>query len=139
MLETETFQNHWVELGSLAIAIVGIGFLIIQLLDVRRAIGLQNGQLHIQNQQLDIQNEQLKAQALGTLYGHYFDYCRALLEKPYLRAFLYGDIRASVDPVENNVRAEVETLCELLTGIFEQAEVQRRNLPGDTGKIAGSH
>jgi hypothetical protein len=118
MLETETLQNHWIEIISLVVAIGGIGLLVRQLGDVRRTI--------------TIQGEQLKAQALGTLYGHYFDYCRALLEKPHLRAHIYNNPRVSAAPIDHVTRAEIETLCELLTGILEEAEVQKPNLPGDT-------
>jgi hypothetical protein len=116
-METETLHNHCVEIFSLIVAGVGIPLVLLQLGDVRRTFA--------------IQSEQLKAQTLSSLYGHYFYYCRLLVEKPYLRAYLYDGGQLSTEPVNQIRRAEVHTVCEFLTGLLEQAEVQQKNLPGD--------
>jgi hypothetical protein len=131
MIETETWQNHWIEILTFVVTSAGFTVLLLQLRDVGKTIGIQNGQLKAQDAQLKAQNEQLKAQTLSSLYGHYFYFCRALLEKPYLRAYLYDGMALGAEPEDQHRRAEVLTLCEFLTGLLEQAEVQQRNLPGD--------
>jgi hypothetical protein len=98
---------------------------------VRKTIEIQIEQLKAQDAQLKARNEQLKAQTLSSLYGHYFDFCRSLLEKPYLRGYLYDGAQLSAEPADQFRRAEVITICEFLTGLLEQAEVQQKNLPGD--------
>jgi len=44
---------------------------------------------------------------------------------------LYEGVQLSPEPVDQFRRGEMLTLCDFLTGLIEQAEVQQRNLPGD--------
>ena len=110
--------RHWIDLANLLIAAVGVPALVYHVSGVHETIA--------------VQNKQIKAQTLGTLYAHYFDVCRTLLAKPYLRPYVYDGRRIDETlRVDESRRAEVTIICELMTGLLEQAVVQRNNVPDD--------
>jgi hypothetical protein len=112
----ERLADHWIEFGQLVIALGGVGFVIKQLFDVQES--------------LDLQNKNLQAQTLATIYREYFRVCREVVKRPHLRAFLYEGLRLdAAHKADDTLRAEVTTICELMTGVLEQAAVQRKNLP----------
>ena len=64
------------------------------------------------------------------LYDHYTNVVALILERPYLRPYLYKD-----DPVPGESeeaakrRREVETMCEIMAGLLEHGLLQKDNLP----------
>jgi hypothetical protein len=105
----EHATTPWIEFGQLLVAGIGLPILIWHVIGVHNSI---------------------KAQTLGCLYDHYFTICRTLLAKPSLRQYLYDGQRLP-STASNDERAEIGTICELMTGLLEHAVVQRKNVPRD--------
>jgi hypothetical protein len=135
----EPILDHWIEFGQLIVGVVGVAFVVKQLFDVKRSLEKQDKNLELVNRGLELQNknlavqiETLKAQTLASIYREYFRVCRELLKRPDLRPYLYDGKRLNgAHDADSARRAEVATICELMTGVLEQAAVQRPNLPKD--------
>ena len=103
------------EAGSFLIGLVGVPVLIWHVSGVHK--GLQT------------QNRNIQAQTLGRLYNHYFTLCRALLRRPHLRGYLYDAVVLKADLADDKLRSQVNTVCEMMTGLLEHAVLQRPNIP----------
>jgi hypothetical protein len=71
----------------------------------------------------------------SNIYTHYTDTIRWFLEKPYLYPYFRENARleGSVPASEMALRhAEVQSLCELTTTLFEHATLERHNMPSTT-------
>jgi hypothetical protein len=74
----------------------------------------------------------LYSTAHSNIYTRYADTIRWLLDKPHLYAYFRENVRlehsgpASEMPLK---RAEVHSLCELTTTLFEHATLERHNMP----------
>jgi len=120
----EPIAQHWIEFGQLVVAgaglvVAGAGLAFVwkQLLDVKTTI--------------ELQNKNIQAQTLASIYREYFRACRELVKRPYLRPYLYEGKRFDDPHITDAVRAQVTAMCELMTGVLEQAAVQQNNLPDD--------
>jgi hypothetical protein len=66
----------------------------------------------------------------ASLYGEYMDVCKLFLEKPRLRPYFYNSATVSADiSADDPIRTEIETVCELMTGLLEHAALQKVNIP----------
>jgi hypothetical protein len=71
----------------------------------------------------------------SNIYTHYTDTIRWFLDKPHLYPYfrenrlLVGSVEPSAMPVRS---AEVLTLCELTTTLFEHATLEKENMPSTT-------
>jgi hypothetical protein len=96
----------WTDAAQVMVAIVGLAVLWRQLSGVRMS---------------------LEAETLGHLYSHYHDVISIFRTRPELRAYVFGDRRLN-DAADAGARAELDTTCELVAGLFEHAWVQHENL-----------
>ena len=78
---------------------------------------------------IETQTRNIQAQTLGCLYNHYFTLCRTLLRRPHLRGYLYEGSVLKADPADDKRRSQVDTVCEMMTGLLEHAVLQQRNIP----------
>ena len=73
----------------------------------------------------------------SNIYTHYTDTIQWFLDKPHLYPYfrgnrrLDGSVESSVMPVRS---AEVLTLCELTTTLFEHATLEKKRMPSTTWK-----
>jgi len=75
----------------------------------------------------------LHSQTHSNIYSHYSDTVRSFLDKP--RLYPYFRNRVALDQnADPDVRAEVDTLCELTTTLFEHATLEQHNMPSTTWK-----
>jgi hypothetical protein len=81
---------------------------------------------------IETQTRNIQAQTLGCLYNHYFTLCRTLLRRPHLRGYLYDGIVLKADPADDKRRSQVDTVCEMMTGLLEHAALRRQNIPRDS-------
>jgi hypothetical protein len=109
------YQNptlgDWAAVAGAIVGGVGAAFIFWQILEVQKA---------------------LKAQTLSELYDQYFEICRLLADKPFLRPFFYDNLRFKEGPSQPAQRSEIDAVCELITGLLEHASVQRKNIPSQT-------
>jgi hypothetical protein len=111
--------EHVIEFANLLIALVGLPVLIWHVKGVHKWVEAQTVNIH--------------AHTLGHLYDQYFDLCRTLLAKPHLRAYLYdGALLTNGERNSAERRSEVDTVCEMMTGLLEHAVIQQENCPKDT-------
>lgn len=80
------------------------------------------------------QIKQLRQSTAGStyasLYGEYMDVCKLFLAKPQLRPYFYHPAALAPEmPSSGEAREEVETMCELMTGLLEHATLQQMNIP----------
>jgi hypothetical protein len=70
----------------------------------------------------------LYSTAHSNIYARYADTIRWLLDKPHLFAYFRENacLGSAPDPT---VRAQVQSLCELTTTLFEHATIERHNMP----------
>jgi len=109
--------DSWADAAQVAMAIIqlfGIPFVIWQVRELQKS---------------------LHSTTHSNIYTHYTDTIRWFLDKPHLypyfreNARLEGSVPASEMPLR---RAEVLTLCELTTTLFEHATLEKKNMPGPT-------
>jgi hypothetical protein len=106
------------EAGSFLVGLVGVPVLIWHVRGVHKGI--------------ETQTRNIQAQTLGCLYNHYFTLCRTLLRRPHLRGYLYDGVALKADPADDKRRSQVNTVCEMMTGLLEHAVLQRPNIPRDS-------
>lgn len=111
-------SEHVIEFANLLVAVVGLPVLIWHVKGVHKWV--------------EAQTINLKAHTLGDLYDHYFDVCRTLLAKPHLRPYLYDGVLLNGAANNAERRSEVDSICELMTGLLEHAVIQQENFPKDT-------
>jgi hypothetical protein len=114
----EYLQDHLIESGNLLVAAVGLPVLIWHVRGVHRGI--------------ETQTRNIQAQTLGCLYNHYFTLCRTLLRRPHLRGYLYDGALMATVPADDKRRSQVDTVCEMMTGLLEHAVLQQPNIPPDS-------
>ncbi len=70
----------------------------------------------------------LHTQTHSNIYTQYVNTIRSFLDKPQLYPYFRDEVRLpeKADPV---LEAEVKTLCELMTTLFEHATLERGNMP----------
>jgi hypothetical protein len=104
----------WTDVAQLGVSVIGFGLIIYQIWLLRRSTA---------------------GSTYASLYGEYSDVCKLFLEKPYLRAYFYN-----AEPVPTKAQGnepilqEVETMCELVTGLLEHAALQKKNIPPNIWK-----
>jgi hypothetical protein len=103
------------EFGSFLVGLVGVPVLVWHVRGVHKGIGTQT--------------RNIQAQTLGSLYDHYFTLCRTLLWRPHLRGYLYDGVILKADPADDRRRSQVDTVCEMMTGLLEHAVLQKPNIP----------
>lgn len=106
------------EAGNFLVALVGLPVLIWHVRGVHKGIKTQT--------------RNLQAQTLGRLYNHYFTVCRILLRRPHLRGYLYDGVVMKALPVDAKRRSQVDTICEMMTGLLEHSVLQQPNIPEDS-------
>ena len=114
----EHLQAHPIEAGNLLVGAVGVPVLIWHVRGVHKGI--------------QTQNRNIQAQTLGSLYNHYFTLCRTLLRRPHLRGYLYDGVVMKAVPVDAKRRSQVDTVCEMMTGLLEHAVLQQPNIPAES-------
>lgn len=110
--------HHWIEIGQVLVAAVGLFFIYRQLREV--------------HEDVEAQGRNIQAQTLGHIYDHYFKVCHLFVARPYLRPYFYDaqSLAAFDHTVEAQLRrSEVKAVCELITGLLEHAAIQRPNIP----------
>jgi hypothetical protein len=66
----------------------------------------------------------------ASLYGEYMDVCKLFLKRPYLRTYFYNTAPGGTGvPSTGPICEEIETMCELMTGLLEHATLQQMNIP----------
>jgi hypothetical protein len=114
----EHLNAHPFEAGNFLVALVGLPVLIWHVRGVHKGI--------------ETQTRNIQAQTLGCLYNHYFILCRTLLRRPHLRGYLYDGAVMNAVPVDAKRRSQVDTICEMMTGLLEHAVLQKPNIPKDS-------
>jgi hypothetical protein len=111
----ERLEERPFEAGNFLVGLVGVPVLIWHVRGVHKGI--------------ETQTRNIQAQTLGCLYNHYFTLCRTLLRRPHLRGYLYDDVALRAYPANDKLRSQVNTVCEMTTGLLEHAVLQRLNIP----------
>jgi hypothetical protein len=71
---------------------------------------------------------QYLCQSVRRIYGR----VQLFLAKPHLRPCFYASAPGSTDvPSSGPTSDEIETMCELMTGLLEHAALQQMNIPGN--------
>jgi hypothetical protein len=69
------------------------------------------------------------------LYSHYLEVTKLWLQKPQLRPYFYeGKTLDESAPNYQDMRREIDVMCEVILGLLEHAVLQKTNLPGDSWK-----
>lgn len=67
------------------------------------------------------------------LYAHYNEVVKLLMQNPHLYPYFYDGKPYSKDDSNNeDLRAEINLVCEAIFGVIEHACLQRQNLPHDS-------
>jgi len=107
----DTHGTKWTDVLQLLATVVGFAWIIIQMRHLRRSTA---------------------GNTYASLYGEYMDVCKLFLGRPHLRPYFYDSAAVGADvPGSDPIRQEIETMCELMTGLLEHAALQQMNLPGD--------
>jgi hypothetical protein len=114
----ERLEERPFEAANMVVAAVGIPVLIWHVRGVHKGI--------------ETQTRNIQAQTLGCLYNHYFTLCRTLLRRPHLRGYLYDGVVMATVPAGDKLRSQVDTVCEMMTGLLEHAVLQQPNIPPDS-------
>ena len=107
------FSNgvKWTEVAQLGVTILGFLTVIYQMWRVGRSTA---------------------GNTYASLYGEYMDVCKLFLKTPRLRPYFYNSATVGADvSADDPLRIEIETMCELMTGLLEHAALQQVNIPGD--------
>jgi hypothetical protein len=69
--------------------------------------------------------EGLQASSASQLYDHYHNVTNVFLGNPKLRPYFYGGL----DDNPEDLRGDIDTMCELMAGVLEHALVLEKSLP----------
>lgn len=105
----ETGGVKWTDVAQLVVSLVGFCFVVYQIRQLSKTVA---------------------GDAYTSLYEQYVEVGKILLDRPHLRPYFYADLQVDAGaPGSANTLAEIEIICELLTGLLEHAALQRHSMP----------